>query len=203
MDYKEVINNTFIQKDDSVYDGIKNGIILARLGTAVKIQGRDLDEEKINTIAYLSAMIARDGFIKVTNGHRPEEFFDFNDERARILNNIDVMDYDPAEKSFMGCATYEDLDELYKGLERSDAPIEIITSISMAAFGSNVQCEDKQLFDATDDNMSERERIADFNGFIMREVYISLFNEKPEDTLRRYKKDKPKNKRGFLANILQ
>ena len=30
MDYKEVINNTFIQKDDSVYDGIKNGIILAK-----------------------------------------------------------------------------------------------------------------------------------------------------------------------------
>ena len=203
MDYKEVINNTFIQKDNSVYDGVKNGILLARFGTVAKVQLRGLDDdERINAVAYLSAMIARDGFIKVTDGHRPEEFFDFNAERAQILNSIDVMDYYPAEKSFLNCDTYDDVEDLYKGIERGDAPIEIITAISLAAFGSNVQCEEKGLFEATDEHMSMREKIADFNGFIMREVYISLFNEAPEETLKRYKKEKPKDKRGFLSSII-
>ena len=41
--------------------------------------------------------------------------------------------------------------------------------------------------------------MGDFNGFIMRDVYIALFGESPENTLLRYKKDKPKDKHGFLS----
>lgn len=200
MDYKEVINSTFIQKDNSVYDGVKNGILLARFGTVTKASERNVqEEEKLNAIAYMNAMIVREGFIKVTDGHKPEEFFDMNTDRAEILNHIDVIDYDPAEKSFLGCETYDQVAELYKGMDRNDAPIEILTSLAIASFGSKVQCEERDLFQDTDENLTEREKIGDFNGFIMRDVYISLFGENPENTLMRYKKDKPKDKHGFLS----
>lgn len=200
MDYKEVIDNTFVKKDNSLYDGVKNGILLARFGTIAKAHDRNIDdEERMNAIAYLNAMITREGFIKVTDGHRPEEFFDLDLDRAKLLNNIDELDYDPAEKSFLGCDTYDEVAEIYKGIDRSDAPIEIITALSIAAFGSNVQSEEKDLFKGTDDDLTARESIGDFNGFVMRDVYISLFGEKPEDTLKRYKKEKPKDKRGFFS----
>lgn len=124
MDYKEVINSTFIQKDNSVYDGIKNGILLARFGTVAKASERNIqDQEKVNAIAHMNAIIVREGFIKVTNGHKPEEFFDMNTNRAEILNHIDAIDYDPAEKSFLGCETYDQVTGLYKGIDRNDAPI--------------------------------------------------------------------------------
>ena len=200
MDYKEVINTTFIQKDDTIYDGVKNGILLARFGTVAKASARNVqDQEKMNAIAYMNAMIVREGFIKVTDGHKPEEFFDMNTDRAEVLNHIDVLDYDPAEKSFLGCETYDQVAELFKGMDRNDAPLEILTALAISVFGSKVQCEDRDLFQDTDENLTERERIGDFNGFVMRDVYISLFGENPENTLLRYKKDKPKDKRGFLS----
>lgn len=200
MTYKDIINSTFIQKDNSVYDGIKNGILLARFGTVAKASERNVqDDEKMNAIAYMNAIIVREAFIKVTAGHRPEEFFDANTDRAEILNHIDVLDYDPAEKSFLGCETYDEVTELYKGIDRTEAPIEILTALAISVFGSRVQCEEKDLFEDTDDNLTERERLGDFNGFIMRDVYISLFGEAPENTLLRYKKDKPKDRHGFLS----
>lgn len=200
MDYKEVINTTFIQKDNSIYDGIKNGILLARFGTVAKASERNVqDPDKMNAIAYMNAMIVREGFIKVADGHKPEEFFDMNTDRAEILNHIDILDYDPAEKSFLGCETYDQVAELYKGIERTDAPLEILTALAICAFGSKVQCEERDLLTDTDENLTEREHIGDFNGFIMRDVYIALFGEAPENTLLRYKKDKPKDKHGFLS----
>ena len=53
MNFRDVINSTFIQKDNSIYDGIKNGLLLARFGTVTKASERNIqDDERLNAIAY-------------------------------------------------------------------------------------------------------------------------------------------------------